>query len=95
MTRRPLGHLGGLALLAWIAVAQGCSSTSALDVGYPDARSNASLLAAAPPRRVDVAGVADRRSDTLDGPVADVPGNEDARQAGLEQHRRPVERPQR
>jgi hypothetical protein len=63
MTRRPLGRVGGLALLASIAVAQGCSSTSALDVSYPDARANASLLAAAPPRRVDVAAVADRRNE--------------------------------
>lgn len=64
MTRRPLGAVSGLALLASIAAAGGCSSTSALDVRYPDARVNPSLLASVSARRVDVAAVADRRNDT-------------------------------
>ena len=64
MTRRPLCAFGGLALLVSIAVTEGCSSTAALDVRYPDAGANPSLLASLPPRRVDVAAVADRRNDT-------------------------------
>jgi hypothetical protein len=41
----------------------GCGTTG-LDIHYPEARVNRTLLASAPPRRVEITPVDDRRSDT-------------------------------
>jgi uncharacterized lipoprotein YajG len=63
MTRRPPGAIRALmSLLALLATA-GCG-TSGLDVRYPEAGANSSMLAAVPPRRVEIRRVADRRMDT-------------------------------
>jgi len=46
-----------------LPIISGCG-TAGLDVHYPEARVNRTVLASAPPRRVEVAPVADRRMDT-------------------------------
>jgi Uncharacterized lipoprotein len=84
--RRPLTLFA--IFLAVLAV-NGCGAkTSGLDVRYPEAGVNRSLLASAPPKRVEITPVADRRVDTArigsrpkDGgaivtsrPVADIVG---------------------
>jgi len=75
-------------LLAVLAVSGCGATTSGLDVRYPEAGVNRSLLASAPPRRVEITPVVDRRVDTArigsrlkDGgaivtsrPVADIVG---------------------
>jgi hypothetical protein len=75
-------------LLAVLAVSGCGATTSGLDVRYPEAGVNRSLLASAPPRRVEISPVVDRRVDTArigsrpkDGgaiatsrPVADIVG---------------------
>jgi hypothetical protein len=50
-------------LLSALALASGCGSAG-LDVRYPEARVNRSVLASAPARRVEVGPVDDRRMDT-------------------------------
>lgn len=52
--------------LLWIGVAlalAGCGGAG-LDVRYPDATVNPALLSSAPPRRVEIGPVIDRRADT-------------------------------
>lgn len=86
MIRPPLTLLA--IILAVLAV-NGCgATTSGLDVRYPEAGVNRSMLASAPPRRVEIPPVSDRRVDTVrigsrpkDGgaivttrPVADIVG---------------------
>jgi len=46
-----------------LPLVSGCG-TAGLDVHYPEARVNRTVLASAPPRRVEVGPVADRRMDT-------------------------------
>jgi hypothetical protein len=54
-----------LALLLSVLSASGCGvKTAGLDVRYPEAGVNRSLLASTPPRRVEILPVADRRADT-------------------------------
>ena len=54
-----------VALLLGVLAASGCGvKTAGLDVRYPEVGVNRSLLASAPPRRVEILPVADRRSDT-------------------------------
>lgn len=86
MIRRSLG-LPAIVLV--VSFVSGCgATTSGLDVRYPEAGVNRSLLASAPPRRIEITPVADRRVDTArigarpkDGgaivtirPVADIVG---------------------
>ena len=53
------------ALFLTVLAVSGCgASRSGLDVRYPEAGVNRSMLAAAPPRRVEISPVADRRLDT-------------------------------
>jgi uncharacterized lipoprotein YajG len=59
---RPLSLL--VTLLAGLALSACGTTTSGLDVRYPEAGVNQSLLASAPPRRVEISPVADRRLDT-------------------------------
>jgi len=51
-------------LLAGPALSACGATTSGLDVRYPEAGVHRSLLASAPPRRVEISPVADRRMDT-------------------------------
>ena len=54
----------------WLVVllaAAGCASTAGLDVGYPEAGVNRSLLASAPARRVAIGPVTDRRTEARIG----------------------------
>jgi len=51
-------------LLAALALSGCGAARSGLDVRYPEAGVHRSLLASAPPRRVEIALVADRRMDT-------------------------------
>jgi len=52
-------------LVLGVLTASGCGvKTAGLDVRYPEASVTRSLLASAPPRRVEVLPVADRRADT-------------------------------
>jgi hypothetical protein len=54
----------------WLVVllaAAGCASTAGLDVGYPEAGVNRSLLASAPARRVAIGSVTDRRTEARIG----------------------------
>jgi len=60
--RRPL--LPPAIFLAVLAVSGCGASRSGLDVRYPEAGVNRSMLASAPPRRVEITPVADRRLDT-------------------------------
>src|SRR5262249_646532 len=54
-----------VALLLGVLAASGCGvKTAGLDVRYPEAGVNRSLLASVPPRRVEIVPVADRRADT-------------------------------
>ena len=54
-----------VALLLGVLAASGCGvKTAGLDVRYPEAGVNRSLLASVPPRRVEILPVADRRADT-------------------------------
>ena len=62
MIRRPL--LPPAIFLAVLAVSGCGASRSGLDVRYPEAGVNRSMLASAPPRRVEITPVADRRLDT-------------------------------
>ena len=63
MRRRHPARLAALVL--GVLTASGCGvKTAGLDVRYPEAGVNRSLLASAPPRRVEVLPVADRRADT-------------------------------
>ena len=63
MSRRCAALL--VALVLGVLAASGCGvKTSGLDVRYPEAGVNRSLLASAPPRRVEILPVADRRADT-------------------------------
>jgi len=50
-------------LILLLPTISGCG-TAGLDVQYPEARVNRTLLASAPPRRVEIKPVADRRMDT-------------------------------
>jgi uncharacterized lipoprotein YajG len=59
---RPLSLL--VILLAGLVLSACGVTTSGLDVRYPEASVHRSLLAAAPPRRVEIVPVADRRMDT-------------------------------
>ncbi len=60
--RRPVRLV---ALVLSLLAASGCGvKTAGLDVRYPEAGVNRSLLASAPPRRVEILPVADRRADT-------------------------------
>jgi len=60
--RRPL--LPSAIFLAVLAVSGCGASRSGLDVRYPEAGVNRSMLASAPPLRVEIIPVADRRLDT-------------------------------
>lgn len=62
MTGRLLSLL--VILLAGLALGACGTATSGLDVRYPEAGVHRSLLAASPPRRVEISPVADRRLDT-------------------------------
>ena len=62
MKRRQLSLL--VTLLAGLALSACGTTTSGLDVRYPEAGVHRSLLASAPPRRVEISPVADRRMDT-------------------------------
>jgi hypothetical protein len=60
--RRPVRLV---ALVLSLLFASGCGvKTAGLDVRYPEVGVNRSLLASAPPRRVEILPVADRRADT-------------------------------
>jgi len=53
------------ALVLGVLAASGCGvKTAGLDVRYPEVGVNRALLAAAPPRRVEMLPVVDRRADT-------------------------------
>ena len=63
MRRRRPASLAALVL--GVLAASGCGvKTAGLDVRYPEAGVNRSLLASAPPRRVEMLPVVDRRADT-------------------------------
>ena len=63
MSPRYPAHLAALVLGA--LAASGCGvKTAGLDVRYPEAGVNRSLLSSAPPRRVEMLPVVDRRADT-------------------------------
>lgn len=51
-------------LLSLLLPTIGGCGTAGLDVHYPEARVNRTVLASAPPRRVEIRPVADRRMDT-------------------------------
>jgi hypothetical protein len=54
-----------LVLALGVLAANGCGvKTSGLDVQYPEAGVHRSMLASAPPRRIEIAPVVDRRVDT-------------------------------
>jgi uncharacterized lipoprotein YajG len=53
-----------LALLLFLLALGGCTTSSALDVRYPETGANRAMLASAPPRRVAISPVTDRRADT-------------------------------
>jgi len=52
------------ALVAALLAAGGCASSAVVDVGYPAAGANRSMLASVAPRRVEIAPVTDARLDT-------------------------------
>ena len=58
-----LARRSSVLLSVLLPIISGCG-TAGLDVHYPEARVNRTVLASAPPRRVEVAPVADRRMDT-------------------------------
>ena len=58
-----LARRSSVLLSVLLPIISGCGSAG-LDVHYPEARVNRTVLASAPPRRVEVAPVADRRMDT-------------------------------
>jgi hypothetical protein len=58
-----LARISGVLLSSLLPTISGCG-TAGLDVHYPEARVNRTVLASAPPRRVEVRPVADRRMDT-------------------------------
>ena len=62
MTGR-LARRSSILLSVLLPIISGCG-TAGLDVHYPEARVNRAVLASAPPRRVEVGPVADRRMDT-------------------------------
>ena len=62
MTRR-LARTSSVLLSLLLPTISGCG-TAGLDVHYPESHVNRTVLASAPPRRVEVRPVADRRIDT-------------------------------
>ena len=58
-----LARRSSVLLSLLLPIISGCG-TAGLDVRYPEARVNRTVLASAPPRRVEVGPVADRRMDT-------------------------------
>ena len=62
MTGRP-ARISIVLLSLLLPTISGCG-TPGLDIHYPEARVNRTLLASAPPRRVEITPVDDRRSDT-------------------------------
>jgi hypothetical protein len=56
-------RISSVLLSVLLPTISGCG-TAGLDIRYPEARVNRTVLASAPPRRVEVGPVADRRSDT-------------------------------
>jgi Uncharacterized lipoprotein len=58
-----LARISGVLLSVLLPTVSGCG-TAGLDVHYPEAGVNRTVLASAPPRRVEVRPVADRRMDT-------------------------------
>lgn len=62
MTGR-LARTSSVLLSLLLPIISGCG-TAGLDVHYPEARVNRTIMASAPPRRVEIAPVADRRMDT-------------------------------
>ena len=62
MTAR-LARMSSVLLSVLLPTISGCG-TAGLDVHYPEAGVNRTVLASAPPRRVEVRPVADRRMDT-------------------------------
>ena len=65
MTGRP-ARISSVLLSLLLPTIGGCG-TAGLDIHYPEARVNRTLLASAPPRRVEIRPVDDRRSDTTIG----------------------------
>jgi hypothetical protein len=56
-------RMSGLFLMLLLPTISGCGSAG-LDVQYPEARVNRTVLASTPPRRVEIRPVVDRRVDT-------------------------------